>query len=253
MALRTRQPLDLGQISLRKAERGFVAGGTEAGKSTLADLLGADFVHRYYNQGGRRLILDSKPRYRAAQSLHGKAPRRRYKTWDHGPIIPGSLVVDNPGDLKSAWDLGNTRTIIAQCDGRAEIGRLVTFADAFLRDSRSSRPQLLQVDETMDFFHGNGSPIGGSDAILRAARAGRERGTAALYCSQRTRGIPPQLMEELKRLYAFRLDYTADAKRFQEMGAPPFPLPEEPFEFMYWYKAEYRKVYGPFKLALPRR
>jgi hypothetical protein len=242
------QALPLAQLSLRKAERGFVAGGTEAGKSTLADLLGADFVSRYFASGGRRLILDTKPRYRAAVSLHGPTPRKRYKDWDHGPVIPGSVVVDDPRDIKAAWGLGNTRTIIVQCESRAEVPRLVLAADLFLRDSRSARPQLLQVDETMDFFHGNGSPIGGDDAILRAARAGRERGTACLYCSQRTRGIPPQLMEELKRLYAFRLDYTADAKRFQEMGAPPFPLPTRQFEFMYWYKGDYQHVYGPFKL-----
>lgn len=102
----------------------------------------------------------------------------------------------------------------------------------------------------MDFFHVNGSPHGGDDAIIRLARAGRERGTSVLYCAQRTRGIPATLLEEMDRLYALRIDYKADAKRLQEMGAPEFPLPSEKHQFMYWWKGDYSHVWGPYKLAL---
>lgn len=225
-------------------------GGTGTGKSTLADVLGADFVERYRGKKARRLILDSKPRYRAEWQSNGISARRRYKKWDHGEVVAGSVVIDDPNDLEMAFKRG-FQTVIIQGETRDDIPRLVHAASLFLKDSRTGRPQLLQVDETMDFFHGNGSPIGGSDAILRASRAGRERGTAALYCSQRTRGIPAQLMEELERLYAFRLDYKQDAKRFQEMGAPEFPLPSEPYRFMYWYKSgNYNKVFGPYKLNI---
>jgi hypothetical protein len=244
--------LSLEQISLRKAERGFLVGGTGTGKSTLADLLGAEFVRRYYRQGGRRLILDSKPRYRAEKTFQGLSAKNRYKKWDHGQSIPGSVVIDDPRDLKGAWDVTGCRTVIVQGESSADVPRLTYAAHLFLGDSKAGRPQLLQVDESMDFFHGNGLPKGGNDALIRAARAGRERGTAALYCSQRTRGIPPNLMEELERLYCFRLDYKADAKRLQEMGAPEFPLPSEPYVFMYWYKGSYNKTFGPYRLELAR-
>src|SRR5579871_4962564 len=243
-----RPPLTLDALSLRKAERAFLAGGTETGKSTLADYLGLDFVRRYgvssdgyrlpVKKRARRLLLDSKPRYRARWTVQGVSAARRYKSWDHGPLVPNSVVVDDLADLRSAWELSDCETVIVQGRGRREIPRLVAAADLFLEDCRASQPHLLQVDETMDFFYPNGSPIGGNDAILQFARAGRERGGAALYCSQRTKGIPAQLMEELTRLYAFRLDYKADAKRFQEMGAPPFPLPTEIHQFMYWYKRD---------------
>lgn len=241
--------LDLGRISLRQRERAFLAGGTEVGKSTLSDVLADDFLQRYHGVGGRELVLDSKPRYRGEHALMGATIKKRYKKWDHGPQVPGSVVVDDPEDMWLAYDMGYRRVIV-QGHGSADIPRLTRAAALFLEDSRAKRPQLLRVDEAGDFFYGNGSPRGGDDALLRTARAGRERGTGALYCSQRTKGLPPQLMEEMTRLYAFRLDFVKDAQRFQEMGAPDFDLPRRKFQFMYWYKEDYDNVWGPYSLDL---
>lgn len=245
-------PLDLAQISLRLKERGFVCGGTDAGKSTLADKLRLEFLHRYAARGARCLILDTKPRYRAQFQANGMNASHRYKGWDHGPSVPGSVVVDSPAELATAWKMG-ARTVIAQCERRAELARIVATARVFLESSRANRPQLVQVDESLDFFNGNGSARGGDDIIEQLARAGRERGTSALYCAQRTKGIPAALMGEMTRLYALRIDYVADAKRYQEMGAPPFPMPLDEHTFYYWFKGDYRNVYGPYKLTLPRR
>lgn len=242
-----RGPLSLDQISLRQRERGFVVGGVDTGKSTLADYLGADFIRRYRN--GRRLLLDSKPRYRAQWTCRGRDAAPRYRRWSHGQFIPGSYVVDDPSELELAWKLG-ARTVIMQCESATDIPRLTAGASKFLESSRASRPQLVQVDETMDFFHSNGAPRGGDDTIVRVARAGRERGTGGLYCAQRTKGIPATLLEEMSRLYALRIDYKADAKRLQEMGAPPFTLPTRRFEFYYWTKADYDHIWGPYKLTL---
>ncbi len=58
-------------------------------------------------------------------------------------------------------------------------------------------------------------------------------------------------MEELSRCYLFRLDYRADAKRLQEMGAPEnLEPPRRMHEFRYWTKRDYETVYGPYKLSL---
>lgn len=245
--------LDLERISLRRNERAFLAGGTEVGKSTLSDALADDFLQRYWEggtkTGARELLVDSKPRYRAEHALMGPTVRKRYRHWDHGPRVPGSVVVDDPEDMQMAWDMGYRR-VIAQGISSADVPRLTAFVAAFLQSSRARRPQLLRVDETGDMFHPNGAPRGGDDAVVRAARAGRERGTACLFCSQRTKGIPPQLMEEMKRLYAFRLDFDSDAKRFQEMGAPDFELPRRKYEFCYWYKEDYDNIWGPYQLGL---
>lgn len=241
----------LADISLRERERAFLAGGTQVGKSTLADFLREDFLARYRARRARCLLLDTKPRYRAQWLPNGMGARRRYKKWDHGAAVPDSVLATTPDEMRDGFKLGH-RTVIAQANTAAEIPGLVAIAQAFIEDSRRGRPQILQVDETKDFFHGNGAAIAG-DAVSRSARAGSERGTAGLYCSQRTKGISQELMEHMSKLYAFRLDNVEDAKRFREFGCPigPEDLPTEPYLFKYWTKLDYHKVWGPFILERP--
>lgn len=243
--------LSLESISLRARERGLLVGGTDTGKSTLAEALVQDFFHRYPTS--RILILDSKPRFRAERDHNGRSARRRYRSWSHGPTVPGSVVVSAPDQLDTAWTTG-ARVSIAQGQGARDVPALVACAGRFLDTSRANRPQLLVVDETMDFFSPNGQPRGGDDVLVRTARGGRERGTGGLYCTQRTRSIPGQLIEELTRCYLFRLDYRADVKRLWEMGFPPgVQPPTQRHTFKYWTKADYSRVWGPYKLELPRR
>jgi energy-coupling factor transporter ATP-binding protein EcfA2 len=246
----TQQPttLDFSEISLRERERAFLLGGTGSGKTTLEEMLIADFYNRY--KTSRTVILDSKPRFRAEWHPNGTSAKRTFKHWKPGPTIPGSVLIQHPSQLSDAWALG-ARIVVAQAETSAEYPELVNVAETFYRTARHSRPQLLCVDETADYFHQNGSPIGRSDALVRIARSGRERGTAALYCSQRAKSIPSSIIEELTQLYLFALDGRADLKRCIEMGAPEWiEPPEELLEFMLWTKRDRRNVYGPFKVAL---
>lgn len=242
--------LDFGEISLRERERGLCLGGTGSGKTTLEELLIADFWTRY--KDSRILILDSKPRFRAEFLPTGISAKRRYRHWKPGTFIPGSVVIDHPSQLKGAWQTAN-RVVVAQCDMAADRWKLVAAAEQFFADARHSKPQLLCVDETADFFHMNGSPIAGSsDALVRVARSGRERGTAALYCSQRARSLPSSIIEEMSQLYLFVLDGVADLKRCVEMGAPPWiEPPEKEFQFALWTKRDRKNVYGPYTVDLP--
>lgn len=248
-------PIELAQISLRHPDRGLVVGGSGSGKSTLMDMLGSDFMARYEARGARRLILDSKPRYKADRLTNGLPARRLYKNWDHGQHIPGSYLAVDPDDMDNAFRLG-ARTVIVQTQRDTEIPRLVRCARRFLNGARAGRPQLLQVDELLDFFHANGMPRGGDDAIPRTARAGRELGTSFLGGTQRTHGISMILMSELRRLYGFRMDAKTDNKRLLEMGAPEdiLTLPDTEYLFMYWQKFQtYRRIFGPYKLAIPKQ
>jgi hypothetical protein len=240
------RPLDIGAVSLRHTERALLAGGVEAGKSTLEEALITDFYFRYPTS--LILIVDSKPRFRAQYELDGRTTTRRYKRWDHGPTVPGSVVIERPEQVADAFKFH--RVVVVQAQGSHTFPLLVGAAERFYDMARARRPQLLAVDETMDFFRINGAPIGG-DALIRSARSGRELGLAALYCSQRCRGIPTQIMEYLEKLYAFRLDYSADLKRIYEMGAPQdLVLPGEKREFTYWTKQAYSTTYGPYMLDL---
>jgi hypothetical protein len=250
----------LDRISLRQRDRAFISGGSGCGKSTLSDVLADDFLVRYEASGARELLLDTKPRYKPEHVIMGPGVKRRYSKWDHGDTVKGSVLVEDPEQLAMAWDMGYRRCI-AQGTSVRDIPRLVAITSAYLEDSRAKRPQLVRFDEILDFFHSNGAARGGDDVVLRCNRAGRERGTSTINCSQRTYGIPGQIMEELVRLYAFRLDSVKDAKRYQEMGAPPFDQPEEDFDFKYWWKGDRRNVWpspvgtlGPscYRLELPK-
>lgn len=242
-------PIGFDLISLRERERALLIGGTGTGKTTLEEMLISDFYERY--QSSRILILDSKPRFRADFLVNGLSAKRLFKHWKPGPVIPGSVLIRRASQLPDAWRLG-ARIVIAQCETQDERKYLVECAEEFFKQARHSRPQLLCVDETADFFHMNGAPISGSsDALIRTSRAGRERGTAGLYCTQRAKSLPGSIIEELTLLYLFVLDSKADLKRCVEMGAPEWiEPPENVFEFNLWTKHERKKVYGPYRLAL---
>ncbi len=236
------------RLSLRRNDRALLTGGTRSGKSTLGDFLGMSFTTQYRHLEARRMILDTKPRFRAQWRLSGRTTKRLYKNWGHGPCVPDSVLVTDPADLRAAWATKH-RTVVVQAPYGGNIGLQCACLQLFLEDSRYNRPQLVHVDEALDFFHGNG--MARNDIIVKLPRAGAERGTASLFCSQRTKGFSPQLLELINLLYAFRLDFADDAKRFQEFGCPPFMLPTEDHEFRYWSKAQDRKtVYGPYKLTI---
>lgn len=246
--------MSLADISLRQRDRGLVLGGVDAGKSTLMDMLTADFLQRYPN--ARCITLDTKPRYRAQYTVQGRLAERRYRSWDHGAAVPGSVVVDDPRDLDLAWKLGYRHVIVQTGDDEGQneaVARMLAIAAAFQKSARRGRPQLLRVDELGDFYHSNGAPRGGSDAIARSPRAGRERGQASLFGNQRTKGVDSVILSEMNRGYVLRLDARDDAKRLIEMGMPlrPDQVPTKEHVFWYWYKASYTKLYGPYSLNLP--
>ena len=239
-------PVSIGDLSLRERENALLAGGTQVGKSTLSDQLRADFLWRYRSRGARVHISDTKPRYRAQWLPNGRPAKRLYRKWDHGPSVPGSVLVETPADMDLAWNLGYRVTIASSEGWEPKQDECIRH---FHENARRGRPQLLVVDETKDHFHGNGMPRG-AGKLVAVARAGNERGEGGLYCTQRTKGISGDLLEMMRRLYAFRLDNRSDAKRFQEFGAPDFDLPSEEYRFMYWWKGDYHHVYGPYQTTL---
>lgn len=228
----------LSQISIKKGERAVCLGASGTGKSTLEEYLILQFHREFRNS--RILIVDTKPRFRAEWLPNGLPAARLYKRWDHGAAIPGSILIQrgaNPRDaLNAAWRHG--RIAIAQIDSRSDIGWVVDVISAFLKDARASRPQLVCIDEGLDFFHTNSVARGGDDAILRIARAGRERSCSLLLCSQRSKGIPAQTVSEVNKAYIFRLDYKDDMTRLIEMSYPgkEYPSPEDDWLFLFWSK-----------------
>lgn len=239
-----RSSVPLGRLSLRERENAFLAGGTQVGKSTLSDQLWRDFLHRYYRRDARVHISDTKPRYKAEWLPNGRSAKHLYKEWSHGEFVPGSVLVETPADMDMAWRNGFRITV---CSSKRWAPKQDACIVHFDEKASRKRPQLLVVDETKDHFFGNGM-WRGTGALVDVARSGNERGIGGLYCSQRTKGISGDLLEMMRRLYAFRLDNRTDAKRFQEFGAPAFDLPTKKYRFRYWWKEDYDRVWGPYQL-----
>lgn len=237
---------DFSEIALRQtkqgAQRGLVTGGSGSGKSTLSEYMITDFVETY--KKGRVVIADSKPRFRAEYELTGLKAKKRYARWDHGAYIPGSVVGDltqSDGGLDAAWRMG-ARVVILQTNRTSELGGILRGLNAFFEQARASRPQLMVIDEMADFFGNNGQPVPGlpvdyRDVILRTARAGRELGLGLLASMQRPVGVPKAVVQELTKLYLFRLDNVDDMRTLWDLGIPTdIEPPLYDHEFRYWQR-----------------
>ena len=252
------------RLALVTGDRAFAAGGTQSGKSTLCagspdypfkDSLCGQWLATYGNNkdNGRLLIVDSKPRFRAAYRPDGLSDARRYKNWGYGPEIPGSTRVD-AGDVDGFWRaMRLSRIIIVQTDSvDTEAPKVMQLVELFRKTSGKNRKRLVFFDELMDFYNQSGMPLRGcGNVALRCARAGAERDLTALYATQRAKGVPTQLWELINKLYLFRLDMLHDLDRIRESGIPMemWP-PEEDHIFRYWTKRDRRHVYGPYALTM---
>lgn len=222
------------EIALLKAERGFLVGRSGSGKSTLAEKLIDQFWQQY--RTSRVLIADTKPRFMPEFQLTGLPARSLYRKWDHGAFIPNSMLLTPGMNLSAVWK--HCRIAVVQTKSPNEIGYTVACIEEFIESARAGRPQLVYIDEGLDFFLRNGMARGGSDAVLRIARAGRERGIALLFASQRVKGVPLQIVSEMTKLYGFGLDVADDQKRLEDFGYPyrKYPLPDDNYIFRFWDK-----------------
>ena len=212
-------------------DRGVLLGATGTGKSTLGEKLALAALRRY--PALQLLILDSKPRFRAEWEINGLTAAPRYRRRAHGASTIAdsvALPVVNPSEgLNDAFMFGS-RVAIAQApngaEDRAQILGLTLAASAFFNGARADRPRLLYVDEVMDFYYGNGTPVGRKNTLVQCARAGRELGLGLLFSTQRPRGIPAQLLQEANFMCLFYLRNADDVARIDDFG-PPEPETEE--------------------------
>ena len=227
------------EVRIRRNERGFVAGGTGTGKTFASELLVQGFLNEYKKQNALALILDSKPRFRAQWLENGLSAAYLYRKWDHGQAMRNSYLVnvaDSKASMRSSYSLG-ARMFIATASRQSEFGLLLQAAERFFEDARAKQPRLLYVDEFMDFFNRNGTPIEKNDILLRAIRAGRELGVSVVAASQRTYQIPGQALSEATKFYVFKLDNMDDLKHMVNFGLPKNLLaPTKDRRFLFYDK-----------------
>lgn len=236
-------------IGLKSSDRGILIGASRTGKSTLANELLRLFHVEY--PGCRRLILDTKPRWRAARLPTGQTTRRYYRDFVKGDTVEGSMLLKDPRDWQLVWDqdVNPAQAVVVQnhnLSDRANMQLQLWAAEKFFRSVKADVPSLIYFDEGMDFFNVSGGAVGHSDIVQRCFRAGGEKGLTSLVGVQRPKGINPQLLTETSWCALFRIQFTEDVKRLWEMGWPrdaPVPTFDQPHAFRLWKGAPEAPLY----------
>lgn len=210
-------------MRVNKSDRCTIIGANGTGKSTLANYLVGRFGQDYPT--GRRLILDTKPRWRAEWRVNGTAARSMYKKMAQGDMIPDSVTLDDMRDWHLAWDkdINPSQTVICQRLQGSHVGNVmfqVAALERFFKELDARVPSLAYLDEGHDFFTASAAAKG-SDIVQRCYRAGRERGLATVAGFQRPIGLNLQCLTEINKIGLFRINFEKDMRRLYEMGYPP--------------------------------
>lgn len=233
------------EIALKKGERGLILGGTRSGKSCLEDM-----IIRYTVKTRPHvqiLLMDTKPRFRTEMERMGPGNRlfrsteKDYIDWEAGPVIPGSVRVnlDQEKPLQNFWKPDDKfRVAVLQARTSFDAPRMLEIADDhWFKIHSKGADRMLVCDELLDVYHRNSLSLSYKhDVPLKVARAGGERGFSALFGSQRPKGIPPQITDELSTLYLFYLRYESDVRYLWEMGIPRDIEPPKEKEGDYAFK-----------------
>ena len=245
-----------------EADRAVIFGSAGYGKSTLATVLVRHWQRQFcdpripFDQRGRILISDEKPRYRASHSVIGPPTRKRYKDFVKGDTIRG-VVLDDPAHWDLVWNPNQNpwQTVIAQAPEREEdwvVWVCQRAIDRLFETQHPNRPTLSYIDEGLSFFGPTGLGKQGS-GIQRSYRAGREKGLASLLGSQRPKQISPQTKTEANVVFAFRMNSAKDTRDLaDDLGLEPPPYDfdaSDKYRFWAWRDAE---LMSHRPLMLPR-
>lgn len=228
-----RQGTTVEELTPQPGERALFVGGTRVGKSTLEDFLLRCFARLHECEA---LVLDTKPRFRAAETPFGRDASSHYEKWAPGPTIPGSvrIDIDRRRALEAAFRNGR-RIAIAQSDRAEDHPLMLQQAELFFDRADGKLPRILVVDELADWFTKNGWPRHRSDVIERTWRAGGERGLGGWAAAQRPRGIPVVVADFADQVDLFRMNNAADVAYLYQLGFPRHVTPPDtPHVFRHW-------------------
>lgn len=232
MTLAALMTTHIDEITPQKGERAVIIGGSRSGKSVLGDHIEQNMIRQ--RPGLEEIVLDTKPRFRAELERFGPGLRavrsadRHYKDWEKGPTIPGSYRHPlDTDDLSKYWQpKDGCRTVILQTDSEELRPRLLEISNGWFEKRKRNADRLLRVNELLDFYYANGVCVSSRNNVpLKVHRAGGERGFSSLYESQRVRGMPTQLIEEMSWLYLFYFKYKKDMAFLWENGIPTHVMP----------------------------
>jgi|SRR6267154_1942190 len=145
------------EITPAKGERVISIGGTRAGKSSLTDMTMMQVQSE--RPIAMQVLVDSKPRYRAEMErgrryTSRKSAAHRYESWQAGPTIPNSCLVDIWDDhpFKGMWDKPGEIAIM-QGGEYDDWRRMLQLLKGFVGAQIKGRERRLIVDECLDFIN----------------------------------------------------------------------------------------------------
>lgn len=238
------RPVAMQDIMLLPGERGLILGMTREGKSTLAEVQIDNWYTNY--DDADILILDSKPRFRAAMQLNGLPAKMLYRNWDYGTEVPNSVVIplrNIDQEIKHAWSLGY-RIIIAQIPKRSEIPKLDYAIHSAYNNRRKGRKLFIYVDELNNFFKIGVSGVKAGNGIIMAITSGGEKSTAFLGAGQRPRNISVESLESMTKLYWFYTPFAEDNKHLRSMDLPMTAQPPGSRSYAFYFFNRLNKMQG---------
>lgn len=145
----------ISELTPVKGERVITIGGTRAGKSSLTDMTMMQVQSE--RPIAMQVLVDSKPRYRAEMErgrryTSRKSAAHRYESWQAGPTIPNSCLVDIWDDhpFKGMWDKPGEIAIM-QGGEYDDWRRMLQLLKGFVGAQIKGRERRLIVDECLDF------------------------------------------------------------------------------------------------------
>lgn len=145
----------ISELTPGKGERVITFGGTRAGKSSLTDMTMMQVQSE--RPSAMQILVDTKPRYRAAMERGRRYTSRkpaayRYESWEAGPTIPNSCLVDIWDDhpFKGMWDQPGEIAIM-QGSEFDDWRRMLQLLKGFVTAQIKGRERRIIVDECLDF------------------------------------------------------------------------------------------------------
>jgi hypothetical protein len=238
----------LGDISLHVGERGLALGMTRTGKSTLATQIIETWRLEYPK--ATTLIIDTKPRYKAEYELNGMKAMWRYRSWDWGEFVPGSVTLRLGPDIRSEIHLAQSlgyKVIIAQTAKRAEYPLLTHAMQCCFEDRKRNSQLFVYVDELGGLVRNIPRQYVGT--IVSVITGGGEKSVGFLGAAQRPRWIPIEAMESMTKLYWFKTPFGEDVKHLANMGVPRTAKPPKAYYTFYFFDRLSERQ-GYFRLSL---
>jgi hypothetical protein len=232
-------------------ERHLVIATSRAGKSGVVEWEARHV--QATRPDAMQALTDTKPRFRAETERNPINPKWRksaawrYESWQKGPTVPNSVLVDlySPHPFRGLWERPGEIAILQSGDER-DWRRMLVLLEAFCKANIKGRERRLIADEVLDFYGRNTfSIMQKHDIFYRMSRAGGERAIGTTLGAHYVKGIPPLVRKMASRVTLGQIDEDDDIRQLRSCGIRDACSPPERFSFRQWRKENGGRMSAP--------